>query len=72
MHISVHLTNNEVKTLTLFEKGDKLGDQTLYDKKGEVLAYDQERYFATFSPMNKLVTVQDYVVGELLKNRSDF
>ncbi|MFY0644389.1 MAG: DUF4340 domain-containing protein [Bacteroidia bacterium] len=59
------------RTLRAFTKGSSAGG-TLRDKHGNLLTYDQERYFATFSGLNKLVTIQEYTFGKLFAIRSDF
>ncbi len=67
--IGVTLTDGTIKSLRLFQK--KSGDgNTVYDKNGNPLVEDTERYFATFSGFPHLVTVQDYVFGKQLVKRS--
>jgi hypothetical protein len=57
--------------LRAYKKGGE-SNNTLYDKQGNILAYDPERYFALFTGFPKMVTIQDYVFGQIFANRSDF
>lgn len=57
--------------LKVYPKG-RQNDQTVVDNKGNILAYDVERYFAQFTGFPKLVTIQEFVFGNIFANRSDF
>lgn len=59
------------KELNVFPKG-KPGDFSLKDDKGNVLAHDPERYYATFTGFDQLVTIQEYTFGKILAQHSDF
>ena len=72
MEIAVTDVKNEVKKLTIYRKGNFDGNQTLHDKKGDVIVADVERYFATYTGMDSLVTIQDYVFGKIITSRSLF
>ncbi|MBR9861022.1 DUF4340 domain-containing protein [bacterium] len=69
--VTVVNTDGKSKTMKVYPKMNS-EDQSLVDRKGNVLAYDPERYFATFTDFPELVTVQDYVFGKIFANRSDF
>lgn len=70
MKLKVKTTSKEIELL-VFKKGND-GANTLIDKKGNLLTYDPERYFATFTGFDRLVTIQDHVFNKILVNRSDF
>jgi len=72
MEIAVTDLKNEVKKLQIYRKGNFDGNQTLHDKNGDVIVADVERYFATYSGMDSLVTIQDYVFGKIITSRSLF
>ena len=70
--IKVNPIQGKSIALNLYRKGDfKIGNN-LYDKQGQVILEDTERYFATFTDFPYLVTVQDYTMGKLLVKRSYF
>lgn len=71
MELIVTDINGTEKHLKVFVKGSQ-SKEGLVDDKGNVLAYDPERYFATFTGMPHLVTIQDYTFGNLLVKRKDF
>ena len=58
------------KELKIYKKGSD--SEGLKDSKGNLLAYDPERYFATFTGFDKLVTVQEYTFGKLFAKHSEF
>ncbi|MEY2923913.1 MAG: hypothetical protein RLZZ337_453 [Bacteroidota bacterium] len=72
MEIAVTSKQGKTTKLALRRKGDFDGNQTLHDKKGDVIVGDVERYFATFTGMDSLVTVQDYVFGKIITSKSLF
>lgn len=61
--------DGSIKSLRLFRKKSADGN-TVYDKNGDPLVEDTERYFATFTGFSQLVTVQEYVFGKQLVKRS--
>lgn len=58
--------------LKLHRKGSFQMGNSLYDKRGQLILEDTERYFATFTNFPFLVTVQEYTIGKLLVKRSYF
>jgi hypothetical protein len=70
--ITVKPVNQPERELKLFKKGGLVDGRTLYDKNGDPIVEDVERYFATISGFDRLVTVQDYIIGKLLVKRSNF
>ena len=72
MTISAVLTNGKTKELRLHRKGGITDGQTLFDKDGNTIIQDTERYFATFTGFKQIVTVQEYVFGKLITRRSYF
>ncbi len=72
MKITVTDNNNTKTTLNVYRKGSFSGDQTLIDKNGNVIVEDVERYFATFTGFDRLVTIQDYTFKKILIPRSFF
>lgn len=70
--ITVKPVNQPERELKLFKKGGLVDGRTLYDKNGDPIVEDVERYFATISGFNRLVTVQDYIIGKLLVKRNNF
>ena len=72
MTISAVLTNGKTKELRLHRKGGITDGQTLFDKDGNTIVQDTERYFATFTGFKQIVTVQEYVFGKLITRRSYF
>jgi hypothetical protein len=58
--------------LKLHRKGSFQMGNSLYDKRGQLILEDTERYFATFTNFPFLVTVQEYTMGKLLVKRSYF
>jgi hypothetical protein len=71
LKIEVKDIDGNVNTLTMWYKGRDT-DRTLYDKKGNVLAPDVERYFAISDKIDKMIVVQDYVFGKLLVAKQHF
>lgn len=69
LQIAVNLTNGKRQVLNLHLKKSGEGN-TIYDKTGNPLVEDTERYFATFTDFPFLVTVQEYVFGKILVKRS--
>ena len=72
MTITVNTANGESQELKIHLKRGNNDGNTLYDKQGHVLVEDTERYFATFTSFDKLVTIQDYTFGKLITKRSFF
>lgn len=58
------------RVLKVYPKGGE--SNTLVDQKGNVLTYDPERYFASFTGFDRLVTIQEYTFGKLFAKHSDF
>ena len=56
----------------MYRKGSFQMDNSLYDKRGQLILEDTERYFATLTNFPYLVTVQEYTIGKLLVKRSYF
>lgn len=71
LKIEVEDINGELNTLTMWYKGRDT-DRTLYDKTGNILAPDAERYFAKSSKIDKMIVVQDYVFGKLMVAKKHF
>ena len=69
--IIVTTTKGKEIELKVYEKGRK-DDRSVVDKDGNVLAYDVERYFAQFTGFPELVTIQEFVFGQILAERTDF
>lgn len=72
MTLTVYEVNGDSTAINLFRKGSKIEDKTIYDKRGNIVMEDTERYFATFTGFDQLVTVQDYVFGKNITIRSLF
>jgi hypothetical protein len=72
MTISVTDKKGMVKKLNIFRKGSNSDANTLIDRRGNKVVQDTERYFATFTGFDRLVTIQDYVFGKLIVKRSFF
>ncbi|MDA8886602.1 DUF4340 domain-containing protein [Bacteroidia bacterium] len=72
MSIEVELKNGDKQKLNIHRKKGISDVNTLVDKNGNVLVDDTERYFATFTSFDKLVTIQDYTFGKLIVKRSFF
>lgn len=71
MTITVKTYSGQSKTLNIFRKGSN-DSKTIYDKNGDLLVKDTDRYFATFTDFDRLVTIQDYVFGKIITKRSFF
>ncbi len=72
MQIALTLTNGQTQTLNIHRKGGISDENTLVDKNGHVIAQDTERYFATFTGFDKLVTIQDYIFKKIITKRTFF
>ena len=70
--IKVTPTSGKPIELKLHRKGSFQMGNSLYDKRGQLIVEDTERYFATFTDFPYLVTVQEYTIGKLLVKRSYF
>ncbi|PCJ66282.1 MAG: hypothetical protein COA58_05765 [Bacteroidetes bacterium] len=72
MIIQVNSTNGKTQKLNIHRKnGSNLGN-TLVDRRGNILVEDTERYFATYTGFDRLVTIQEYTFGKLITKRSFF
>ena len=71
MTVTVKTYEGESKTLNIFRKGSNQ-NKTIYDNNGDLLVKDTDRYFATFTGFDRLVTIQDYVFGKIITKRSFF
>jgi hypothetical protein len=71
LNLVVTPTKGVENTLKMWYKGRDT-DRTVYDKKGNVLAADAERYFALSNKIKQLVVVQDYVFGKMLVAKRHF
>ena len=72
MRITLILKTGDQKSINIYRKTSQDGDNTLTDKKGHTIVEDTERYFATFSGFDRLVTIQEYTFGKLITKRSFF
>jgi hypothetical protein len=72
MTITVKTIDGESKELKIHRKTGNNDGNSLYDKQGHILVEDTERYFATYTGFDKLVTIQDYTFGKLITKRSFF
>lgn len=72
MSIKVVPKQGDPITLNLHQKGLSQSKNSLYDKRGQPIVEDTERYFATFTDFPYLVTVQHFTMGKLLVKRSYF
>ena len=70
MVLSVVDAMDNERVLKVYAKGGMTN--TLTDQHGNVLTYDPERYFATFTGFDRLVTIQEYTFGKLFAEREDF
>ncbi|MCH1472413.1 MAG: DUF4340 domain-containing protein [Bacteroidia bacterium] len=70
--IKVTPTSGKPIELKLHRKGSFEMGNSLYDKRGQLIVEDTERYFATFTDFPFLVTVQEYTMGKLLVKKSYF
>jgi hypothetical protein len=71
MTVKVQDLSGAVREMQVYRKGND-GGNTLVDKTGNVLAYDPERYFASFTDFDQLVSIQRYTFGKILVKREDF
>ena len=53
----------EMVQLTVYPKG---GNKSLFDRSGNPIVEDTDRYFARFNDFHRIVTIQDYVFHQLL------
>jgi len=70
--LSVSTKDGDSDTLTFYPKGSFDGMRGLYDREGNRLAYDPERYFAKWSDLDRLLVVQDYTFRKVLVSYQDF
>lgn len=70
--LSVTKKDGESDTVTFYPKGSFEGMRGLYDREGNRLAYDPERYFAKWSDLDRLLVVQDYTFRKVLVTYQDF
>jgi hypothetical protein len=71
MTITTRTASGEEKSMRLYEKTSS-SNNTLYDRNGNIIVEDTERYFAKISTYPYLVTVQHYVMGKLMAKRQYF
>jgi hypothetical protein len=71
MTITTRTTSGEEKSMSLYEKNSG-SNNTLYDRSGNIIVEDTERYFAKISTYPYMVTVQHYVMGKLIAKRKYF
>jgi hypothetical protein len=71
LNLIVTQTDGVQNTLKMWYKGRDT-DRTVYDKKGNILAADAERYFALSNKISQLIVVQDYVFGKMLVAKKHF
>jgi hypothetical protein len=71
MTITTRTTSGEEKSMFLYEKNSG-SNNTLYDRNGNIIVEDTERYFAKISTYPYMVTVQHYVMGKLIAKRKYF
>jgi hypothetical protein len=69
--ITTRTVTGEEKSMRLYEKKGG-SDNSLYDRNGDPIVEDTERYFAKISSYPFLVTVQHYVMGKLIAKRRYF
>ncbi|HAY89404.1 MAG TPA: hypothetical protein DCY51_08190 [Bacteroidetes bacterium] len=69
--ITTRTNSGEERSMHLFEKKSTTNN-SLYDRNGNMIVEDTERYFAKISSYPFLVTVQHYVMGKLIAKRSYF
>jgi hypothetical protein len=72
LSITALLKNGKSTEMKLHRKGNFAEGQTLVDQKGNTVVQDTERYFATFTGFKYLVTVQEYVFGKMIVQKSFF
>ncbi|MCB9245033.1 MAG: hypothetical protein H6606_01265 [Flavobacteriales bacterium] len=70
--ITLTKRSGQSDTLTIFPKGSYEGMKGLYDNKGNRLAYDPDRYYAIWSRLPRLLTVQDYTFAKVLRTYPEF
>ncbi|MFT5513739.1 MAG: hypothetical protein ACI8SE_002148, partial [Bacteroidia bacterium] len=70
--ILVKSTNRGTDELKFYPKksGEKM--HGLYDEQGNALVHDPSRYYALYNKMDRVLIVQDYTFGDVLKTSSDF
>lgn len=69
--LRVETLDGKSQVLRVYRKA-KQGINTLTDRSGNFITYDPERYFATFSGFDKLVTIQEYTFGQILAHPGEF
>ena len=69
--ITTRTNSGEERSMRLFKKKSTTNN-SLYDRNGNMIVEDTERYFAKISSYPFLVTVQHYVMGKLIAKRSYF
>lgn len=70
--LSVTTRDGDSDTLTFYPKGSYEGMRGLFDKEGNRLAYDPERYYAKWSELDRLLIAQDYTFRKVLVGYQDF
>lgn len=71
-YIELTLTADEqVQTLKVYRKPSYDKMHGLYDKEGNEILYDPERYYATISGFDQPLVIQDYVFRNIFIKRSD-
>jgi len=64
--ITVESDNRETDRLTFYPKPIDTRTKDLYDKEGNELATDSDRYYAVYNKMDRLLIVQDYTFQKVL------
>lgn len=70
MTIGVQPVQGDAIELRIFKKGS--ADRSLFDRNGNPIVEDTERYFATFTGFDDLVTIQGHVFDKLMIPRQYF
>lgn len=70
--ISLSIKNGKADTLYIYPKGSYEGMKGLYDNNGNKLAHDPDRYYAVWSRLERLLTIQDYTFNKVLVVYPDF
>lgn len=70
--IKVISTNRGTDILSIYEKPIDERTGALYDKSGNPLTQDTDKYFAFYNKLNRLLLIQDYTFGKVMVRRQDF
>lgn len=70
--IEVQLLNGKQKKLKLFRKPIQINTYEAYDNEGNLLKYEQDKYWGVQDDEKWIMEIQDLVFAKIMKRRKDF